>query len=124
MSLITKIEKRKPGYYMVTLSGRLDGNTYADCEEEIRSLLVTDTQAIMFDMSELDYISSMGLRVILKTRKDVGSKGGSIHLINMQPQIEKVFEIANLLKGMTLFASLEEADAYFDAMQQKVLEDR
>ena len=41
MSLVTKIEERKPGYYMVTLSGRLDGNTYADCEEEIRSLQVT-----------------------------------------------------------------------------------
>ncbi|MDI9570221.1 MAG: STAS domain-containing protein [Pseudomonadota bacterium] len=122
MSLAIGIEERMPGYYLVTLGGRLDNNTHGACEEKIRPLLVADTQAIMFDLSALDYISSMGLRVILKTRKEILGKGGSVHFVNMQPQIEKVFEIVNMLKGMTLFASVEEADAYFDAMQKKTLE--
>ena len=42
--------------------------------------------------------------------------------MNVQPQIEKVFEIANLLKGMKLFAGTKEADEYFDAIQKSVLE--
>ena len=73
-------------------------------------------------MSNLDYINSMGLRIVIKTRKFFEGNGGAVHMINMQLQIEKVFEIANLLCGMTLFAGIKEADDYFDAMQKKVLE--
>ncbi|MFA5180626.1 MAG: STAS domain-containing protein [Syntrophales bacterium] len=122
MSLIMNIENKMPGYYIVTLNGRLDGTTYADCEAKIVSILLPETNTIMFDMSNLDYISSMGLRIVLKTRKFIEGRGGGVHIINMQPQIEKVFEIANLLRGMQLFASIKEADDYFDAMQKKVLE--
>ncbi|MEN6623110.1 MAG: STAS domain-containing protein, partial [Smithella sp.] len=65
---------------------------------------------------------SMGLRIILKARKVIEGNGGVVHIINMQPQIKKVFEIVNMLHGMTLFASTREADQYFDAMQKKVKE--
>jgi anti-sigma B factor antagonist len=122
MALIMNIENKMPGYYVVTLNGRLDGTTYADCEAKITSVLIPETKTLMFDMSNLDYISSMGLRVVTKARKFIEGNGGVVHMINMQPQIKKVFEIANLLRGMTLFASIREADNYFDAMQKKVLE--
>lgn len=64
----------------------------------------------------------MGLRIVIKMRNFIEGNGGGVHIINMQPQIEKVFEITNLLGGMTLFASIKEADVYFNAMQKKVLE--
>lgn len=121
MSLVTNIEQKMPGYYVVVLNGRLDGITSADCEAQINSILVPATKTIMFDMSNLSYISSMGLRIILKTRQFLEGQGGTVHVINMQPQIEKVLQIANMLRGMTLFASIEEADDYFDTMQKKVL---
>jgi anti-anti-sigma factor len=122
MPLIMNIENKMPGFYMVTLNGRLDGTTCADCEAGINSILIPETNTITFDMTNLDYISSMGLRTVIKTRKFIEGHGGSVYTINMQPQIKKVFEIANLLQGMTLFASTKEADDYFDAMQKKALE--
>jgi len=122
MVLVMKIENKMPGCYIVKFVGRLDGTTCADCEAKITSLLIPDTKTMMFDMTDLDYISSMGLRVILKARKFIEGNGGGVHTVNMQPQIEKVFKIANLLHGMTLFASIKEADDYFDAMQKKVLD--
>lgn len=122
MSLVMNIENKMPGHYAITLSGRLDQTTYADCEARMMQILIPTTKIIMFDMANLDYISSMGLRVFLKTRQVIESQGGSVYMIKMQPQIEKVFEITNLLNGMKLFASVREADDYFDAMQRKVLE--
>jgi anti-sigma B factor antagonist len=122
MPLIMNIENKMPGYYVVTLNGRLDGVTYADCEEKIASILIPATKTITFDMSKLDYISSMGLRIILKTRQIIEGNGGSVYIVNMQPQIKKVLEIVNMLRGLTLFASIKEADDYFDAMQKNVLE--
>ena len=123
MSLIMNIENKTSAYYVVTLDGRLDATTSVDCEVKMATILIPGTTAIMFNMSNLEYISSMGLRFILKTRKFIEGQGGSVHLINMQPQIEKVFEIANMLKGFTLFGSIKEADNYFKAMQERVLED-
>jgi len=64
----------------------------------------------------------MGLRIILKTRRFMSGQGGAVYMMNVQPQIEKVFEIANLLQGMRLFADTKEADEYFDAIQKSVLE--
>jgi hypothetical protein len=52
----------------------------------------------------------------------IEQQGGHVYMINVQPQIEKVLEIANMLHGIRLFASVGEADAYFDAMQKSVLE--
>lgn len=121
MSLVMNMESKMPGYYVIALGGRLDQTTYADCEERINPILIPATKMITFDMADLNYISSMGLRIFLNTRKIIEGNGGSISLIKVQPQIEKVFEIANLLKGMKLFASIQEADDYFDAMQKKVL---
>lgn len=121
-SLVVNIETKMAGGHIVTLNGRLDGVTCTDCEEKIDPIIVPETKTLMFDMSNLDYISSMGLRIILKARKVIEGAGGVVHLINMQPQIKKVFEIVDMLKGMTLFASIREADQYFDAMQKKVTE--
>ena len=122
MSLVMKIENKMPGCYVIKFVGRLDGTTYADCDEKINSLLVSATKDIIFDMTNLDYISSMGLRIVIKTRQFIEGNGGNVHMIKMQPQIEKVFKVANLLNGIILFASVKEADDYFEALQKKVLD--
>jgi anti-sigma B factor antagonist len=122
MALSMKIENKMPGFYVIKFIGRLDGTTYEDVDAKIATLLVPETQTIMFDMTNLDYISSMGLRIVLKARKFVDGNGGSIKMINMQPQIEKVFKIANMLHGMTIFRSIKEADDYFDTVQKNVLD--
>ena len=122
MALIMNVENKSPGSYFITLNGRLDGTTSPDCDARVSSILSPSTKTILFEMSNLDYISSMGLRILLKTRRMIEQQGGHVYMINVQPQIAKVFEIANILNGIRLFASISEADAYFDAMQKSVLE--
>jgi anti-anti-sigma regulatory factor len=46
--------------------------------------------------------------------------GGKFLLVNMQPQIKKVFEIIKALDGMSVFKDQEEMDDYLTAMQNKV----
>ena len=122
MTLIMNVESKSPGSYFVTLDGRLDGTTSPDCDAKISSILSPSTKTILFEMSNLDYISSMGLRIFLKTRRMIEQQGGHVYMINVQPQIEKVFEIANMLNGIRLLSSISEADADFDAMQKSVWE--
>ena len=57
---------------------------------------------MIVDFEDLDYISSAGLRVILKTSKTLKRSEGSIVLCSMQDYVKEVFEIA----GFDVFLSI------------------
>ena len=78
---------------------------------------------IIFDLKELNYISSSGVSVILMARKVMKSNQGEVLLVNMQPQIEKVFEIIKALPDQRIFKDIEELDSYLDRMQKKVIKE-
>jgi anti-anti-sigma factor len=117
------IENQPGGRVRVALNGRLDTQTYAQCEQRLQPLLTAATRAMVFDLARLDYLSSMGLRVLMKTNKALTALGGKCVLTNMQPPIRTVIEIANALPAQNIFASVEEADQYFDLMQKRVREE-
>ena len=61
----------------LSLEGRLDSTNAAQLEEAFRDALER-AEAISLDMSGLEYISSAGLRVLLKAEKAMKEKGGSL----------------------------------------------
>jgi len=121
MPLQIDITEQKPGLYLVALDGRLDTDTSAELEKRLQDVLTKNVRAIRFDMSQLRYISSMGIRVLFKTFKALRQKKAMFLMADLQPQIKKVLEIAQALPPESVFASVEEADDYFDAMQKKEL---
>ena len=123
MHLSIEVNEKKPGFFEVVLDGRLDTDTSAELEKKLSGPLAGKIQAMRFDMSGLDYISSMGIRVLFKTFKALRAKKAAFLMANLQPQIKKVIEIAQALPTETIFSSVAEADAYFDAMQKKALEE-
>ena len=56
-------------------------------------------------------------------RKVMKSNKGEVLLVNMQPQIEKVFEIIKALPDQRIFKDIEELDSYLDRMQKKVIKE-
>lgn len=119
---ITSREK-EPGVFVVSSEGSLDTNTYSVLEKQVESILDGSPKVIIFDMEYLNYISSMGVRVILKARKVLEKRAGNIVLLNLKPHIRKVFDIINALPSEQVFSSVEEMDQYLDRMQRKVIED-
>jgi anti-sigma B factor antagonist len=122
MPLQVSVSKRQEGSYLITLEGRLDTNTYLDFEEAIRPVLTSSPRLLVLDFAKLDYISSMGIKALVSARKAVRSQDGHVVLINLQPQIRKVFEIVSALPREAVFFSIEEADKYFDIVQKKEIE--
>lgn len=119
MMLNIGTREKRAGVFEVSLEGRLDNLTYERLEKTLKPILDNGPRAMQFDMERLDYISSMGLRVMLQTLKKLNAMNGQLMLTRLQPPIKKVFEIANLLPEQSVFASVEEADRYFDAIQRK-----
>ena len=114
-----EIERRVPGRPVAKLNGRLDSQTHKVCEEHILPLLGPTTKVLVLDLSGLSYINSMGLRVIMSARKALAKHGGQIVVSEPQAGVRAVLEIANALPDQAVFASIAEADAYFDAIQKK-----
>ena len=123
MPLKVTSREKEPGVLVFMPDGSLDTNTYMVLEEKVDTILEGTPKAIVFDMENLKYISSMGVRVIIKTRKALKKHDGNLVLMNLQPQIKKVLEIIQALPSEQIFSSVEELDRYLDRMQKKITDD-
>lgn len=120
MSLTIDVDASKPPFQHVHLSGRLDTSTAPQLERTIDGVLAAKPLAVVFNLKELEYISSAGLRAIFRTQKAMQGAGGQMLMVNLQPAVQKVFDIIKALPSGGLFRSIEELDDYLDAMQAKV----
>lgn len=125
MSLETEIlEDPSQGKRIISLIGSLDTDTAPQLEAKVDETIDDNLNILIMDMRRLEFISSAGLRIIFKTKKLVDSHGGKFMLLNLQPQVRKVFEIIKALDGMNVFTSEQEMDEYLAAMQQQVLDEQ
>ena len=122
MSLSIEIFPAANDNQRVALAGRLDTHTFGDLDLQLDPLLASSIQSLVLDLAGLDYISSAGVRSIFKARKALSERGGKVVVVNPQPQIQKVFDVVKAVPLDQIFSSVEEADAYLDAMQKKVLD--
>ena len=82
------------------VSGRLDTQTAPELENELDSIL-SGLKELIFDMTNLEYVSSAGLRVILKAQKAMNTQG-SMKLTGVNDSIMEVFDITGFLDILTI----------------------
>ena len=91
--------------------GQLDTNTSPEVEKLLMAQLGAGETRIVIDFSKTDYISSAGLRVILKTATLLQDKGGGFALCNGNEQMVEVLEFSGFLDIVTYCSFLEDAVA-------------
>jgi anti-anti-sigma factor len=79
-----------------TFDGRLDTVAAQQISETITPLLEHADQTIVLDCEKMPFISSSGLRIFLKIRKEVEAKGGKMLLKNICPDVMQVFKMTKL----------------------------
>lgn len=82
------------------VTGRLDTQSSPELEKELDQI-IANLKELVFDMAGLEYISSAGLRVILKAQKIMNTKG-SMKLTNVNDSIMEVFDITGFLDILTI----------------------
>ena len=82
------------------VSGRLDTQTAPELEAELDAVL-SGLKELTFDMTNLEYVSSAGLRVILKAQKAMNAQG-SMKLTGVNDSIMEVFDITGFLDILTI----------------------
>jgi anti-anti-sigma factor len=101
---------RNRGVVIAIPSGRLDTNNAPEAEHLIVKEINDGQSRFVVDFAKTNYISSAGLRVILKTLKLLKQRDdGAIALCNANEQIHEVLEITGFLTMLKCHPSLDEA---------------
>ena len=92
--------KREDGVLTIFITERIDAGNASDIESELEAIRKeADDQQVVFDCSGLEYISSAGLRVIMKVVK----QEKSVSVINVSPEVYDIFDVS----GFTNFITVE-----------------
>ena len=89
------IKKQEGNTLNIALKGRLDTTTSPQLEKELREVLPS-AKDLVFDLVDLDYVSSAGLRVFLSAQK-VMNKQGDMTIRNVKPEIMEIFEVTGFV---------------------------
>ncbi len=90
------IDKKVNGTELtIVLKGRLDTMTAPQLEGELKQS-VSGIESLIFDIAELEYISSAGLRVLLSAQK-VMNKQGEMTIRNANPEVMEIFEVTGFI---------------------------
>lgn len=87
--------ERKLGLVTLKITGRLDTTTSPNLDSVINEL-PEDTKELVFDMSGVEYISSAGIRVLLRAYKKMNSNQRKTRIENVNDIIREVFEMTGL----------------------------
>ncbi len=95
---------------LVKISGRVDSSTAPDLEKALKELMEQGQFRIVVDMSDLSFISSAGLRVLISTAKTCRRwNRGDVYLASLPQHIMETFELAGLTRVFKIFPDAVEA---------------
>jgi anti-sigma B factor antagonist len=114
---IEVIDTQRSGIHLVKIEGRLDANFSLQLEDEVDRLLEQKTKSIIVDLSDVTYLSSSGLRVLLSINKETEGAGGFV-LVNPRDVVKKIIEVAELDDFLTQAKTVEEAMAILEAKKK------
>src|SRR5688500_14611725 len=107
----------------IALAGRLDTHTAPELEKTLDSVLArTAIKRLVFEASQLEYLTSAGIRCCIRARKTIEPSGGRVAIVNPQPAVRKVLDIVKAIPSGGIFSSIAELDAYLDDIQRQARE--
>jgi anti-sigma B factor antagonist len=98
---------------LVKAVGRVDSNTAPDLERYFNEILDNGKSGIVFDMAEVDFISSRGLWVLLETQKACKKEKGRLVLVNVSENMQQSLDLAGVKHFIEIYDDLTEAVGSF-----------
>jgi anti-anti-sigma factor len=118
MSHNVLVDRKPDGTALVLLMSRLDAETALDVEVVLDELMKHRPWRVVFNLERLSYISSAGVRIVLKVKQQQAARNGQFFTLNFQPQVKRVFDLMQVLRVNEMFDSEADLDAYLDSVQQ------
>lgn len=95
--------------WLVGAHGRLDHTSVAHLEDVLDQLLAKGHVLLVVDLSEVNYVNSGGLRVLVSTWRTVRRQGGDIFLAGLSSRVQEIFEMVRFHEIFRTFATPADA---------------
>ena len=106
-------QSQKDDITVLSIEGRLDTLSSSELQASLQGLINGGQHQILIDCTELEFISSSGLRVLLSAGKQLNSLRGKIALCALKDRIKEVFDIAGFTMLFSIFSDETAALEHF-----------
>jgi anti-sigma B factor antagonist len=101
------IQKEEKGIVSIAIKGRLDADSSMEAEKVVKDALGGEAKRLLFNLGELDYLSSAGLRVLLGAAKEMRRRDGKIVLCALNEFVKEIFEVSGFQSLIPIADSVE-----------------
>lgn len=101
-------ETRRDGLLIIDLAGRLDSNTSDEVDRVLTARIAEGAPKLLIDFQGVGYISSAGLRILLRCAKGMKASKGTLVLSSLDGSVFEVFEMSGLAKLFTFARTRED----------------
>ena len=98
------------GICLIKLGGRLDIIGTGEIETKFAGYCAGEKVRVIVDLSEVDFLASIGIRLLTLTAKSVSSRSGKMVILRPIPQVQDVLEITGIPAIIPIYSHLESAE--------------
>ncbi len=93
---------------IIEVNGSIDSNTAPEVQQKVLEAS-TDSNNVIIDLSEVDFVSSAGLRVILMIYRQIKAKNGKVVLVGVSEEIQDVMTVTGFANFFEMVDTVENA---------------
>ena len=98
---------------VMKVNGRVDSDTAPEFDNALSNLLNNNRNKIILNLQGVEFLSSAGLRAMVKVLKGAQSSGGDVRLAAVSQPIEVILRTVGMMQMFKMFSTSEEAAAGF-----------
>jgi anti-anti-sigma factor len=98
------------GIGLIKLIGKLDIIGTGQIEIKFAGYCAGDKVRVVVDLSDVDFIASIGIRLLVLTAKSVASRGGKMVMIRPTPEVHSVLEVTGIPAIIPIYSHIESAE--------------
>jgi anti-anti-sigma factor len=95
----------------IKLTGRLDIIGTGEIEIKFAGYCAGQKVRVIVDLSGVDFLASIGIRLLVLTAKSVANRGGRMVLLNPDPNVHNVLDLAGIPSIIPIYSEFESAEA-------------
>ncbi|MHC5027424.1 MAG: STAS domain-containing protein [Planctomycetota bacterium] len=99
----------KAGITVLRLTGNLDSTSTPELETHLARLIDSGTRRVVVDLTEVDFVSSAGLGVLLFAAQSLAPSGGTLRVCCPNDAVRYAFDASGFSKILSVFENEQDA---------------
>ena len=113
MSTLSIVTDNLQSISIMKVKGRVDSETAPELDTALTKLLNENRNRIVLNLQSVEFLSSAGLRALVKALKESQKSGGDVRLVSVSEPIEVILRTVGMMQMFKMYSTSEEAAAGF-----------